>query len=87
MNLRIQGRRIFVIINVIDYDFERVNLSIIKLHLCAFNRCSLIQLKINRLRKEINRLLGKGMSNTYIKVNIETFSKLLKEISNSCRNS
>ena len=30
----------------------------------------------NRLRKEINRLLSKGMSNIYFKVTIETFSKL-----------
>ena len=30
----------------------------------------------NRLRKEINRLLSKGMSNIYLKVAIETFSKL-----------
>ena len=30
----------------------------------------------NRLRKEINRLLSKGMSNIYLKVTIETFSKL-----------
>ena len=30
---------------------------------------------INSL-KEINRLLKKGMSNIYFKVNIETFSKL-----------
>ena len=36
----------------------------------------LIQLKKNRLRKEINRLLGKVMSNIYLKVTIETFSKL-----------
>ena len=32
--------------------------------------------EINRLRKEINRLLSKGMSNIYLKVTIETFSKL-----------
>ena len=32
--------------------------------------------KINRLRKEINRLLSKGMSNIYLKVTTETFSKL-----------
>ena len=32
--------------------------------------------EINRLRKEINRLLGKGMSNIYLKVTIDTFSKL-----------
>ena len=32
--------------------------------------------KINRLRKEMNRLLSKGMSNIYFKVTIETFSKL-----------
>ena len=32
--------------------------------------------EINRLRKEINRLLSKGMSNVYLKVTIETFSKL-----------
>ena len=30
---------------------------------------------INRLRKELNRLLSKGMSNIYLKVTIETFSK------------
>ena len=37
----------------------------------------LIQLrKKNRLRKEINRLLSKGMPNIYLKVTIETFSKL-----------
>ena len=30
----------------------------------------------NRLRIEINRLLSKGMSNIYLKVTIETFSKL-----------
>ena len=30
--------------------------------------------EINRLRKEINRLLSKGMSNIYLKVTIETFS-------------
>ena len=28
------------------------------------------------LRKEINRLLSKGMSNIYLEVTIETFSKL-----------
>ena len=32
--------------------------------------------EIDRLRKEINRLLIKGMSNIYLKVTIETFSKL-----------
>ena len=32
--------------------------------------------EINRLRKEINRLLCKGMSNIYLKGTIETFSKL-----------
>ena len=32
--------------------------------------------EINGLRKEINRLLSKGMSNIYLKVTIETFSKL-----------
>ena len=32
--------------------------------------------EINRLRKEINRLLSKGMSNIYLEVTIETFSKL-----------
>ena len=32
--------------------------------------------EIDRLRKEINRLLSKGMSNIYLKVAIETFSKL-----------
>ena len=29
----------------------------------------------NKLRKEINRLLSKGISNIYLKVTIETFSK------------
>ena len=33
--------------------------------------------EINSLRKEINRLLTKKMSNIYVKVTIETFSKLL----------
>ena len=33
--------------------------------------------EINRLRKEISRLLSKEMSNIYLKVTIETFSKLL----------
>ena len=32
--------------------------------------------EINRLRKEINRLLSKGMPNIYLKITIETFSKL-----------
>ena len=31
---------------------------------------------INSLRKEINRLLSKGMSNIYSKVTVEMFSKL-----------
>ena len=31
---------------------------------------------MKRLRKEINTLLSKGMSNIYLKVTIETFSKL-----------
>ena len=35
----------------------------------------LIQKEKNRLRKEINRFLGKGMSNIYLKVAIETFWK------------
>ena len=30
----------------------------------------------NRLRKEINRLISKGMSNIYLKITIETLSKL-----------
>ena len=29
----------------------------------------------NRLRKEINRLISKGMSNIYLKITIETLSK------------
>ena len=33
-------------------------------------------IETNRLRKEINRLLSKGMLNIYLKVAIETFSKL-----------
>ena len=32
--------------------------------------------EIDIVRKEINRLLSKGMSNIYLKVTIETFSKL-----------
>ena len=36
----------------------------------VFNGCSSI-IEINRLRKEINRLLSKGMSNIYLKVTIE----------------
>ena len=32
--------------------------------------------EINRFRNEVNRLLSKGMSNIYLKVTIETFSKL-----------
>ena len=32
--------------------------------------------EISRLRKEINRLLSKGMSDIYLKVTVETFSKL-----------
>ena len=32
--------------------------------------------EVNRLRKKINRLLSKGMSNIYLKVTIKTFSKL-----------
>ena len=27
--------------------------------------------ELNRLRKEVNRLLGKGMSNIYLKVTVE----------------
>ena len=38
--------------------------------------------KINRLKKEINRLLSKGMSNIYLKVTIETFSKLFLGLKN-----
>ena len=32
--------------------------------------------EIDRLKKEINRLLSKGMSIIYLRVTIETFSKL-----------
>ena len=32
--------------------------------------------EINRLKKEMIRLLSKGMPNIYLKVTIETFSKL-----------
>ena len=32
--------------------------------------------EINRLRKEINRLLSEEMSNIYLKFTIDTFSKL-----------
>ena len=38
----------------------------------VFNRCFLNLIKeVNRLRKEINRLLSKEMSNIYLKVTIE----------------
>ena len=40
--------------------------------------------EINRLRKEINRLLSKGVSNTYLKVTIETFSKLRLSVFKKC---
>ena len=36
--------------------------------------------EINRLRKEINRLLSKEMSNICLKVTIKTFSKFPKKI-------
>ena len=32
--------------------------------------------EINRLRKELSRLLSKEMSNIYLKVTIDTFSEL-----------
>ena len=32
--------------------------------------------EINRLRKEVNMLLSKRMSSIYLKITIETFSKL-----------
>ena len=35
-----------------------------------------ITLCMKELRKEINRLLSKGISNIYLRVTIETFSKL-----------
>ena len=45
--------------------------------MCSFDECSFNSIKeIYRLRKETNRLLSKGMSNIYLKVTIETFSKL-----------
>ena len=45
--------------------------------MCSFDECSFNSIKETyRLRKEINRLLSKGMSNIYLKVTIETFSKL-----------
>ena len=37
----------------------------------VFNRWSLIQLKKNRLRKEINRLLSKGMPSIYLDITPE----------------
>ena len=38
----------------------------------VFNGCCLTSVKeINRLRKEINRSLSKGILNVYLKVNIE----------------
>ena len=43
----------------------------------VFNECSLVQLKKQiGYKKKKNRLLSKGMSNIYLKVTIETFSKL-----------
>ena len=45
--------------------------------MCSFDECSFNSIKETyRFRKEINRLLSKGMSNIYLKVTIETFSKL-----------
>ena len=67
-HLRIQLKLILI------YDFDQVILSNLKLHLRSFNGCSIKE--INRLRKEINRLLSKGMSNIYLKVTIDTLSKL-----------
>ena len=48
------------------FDFE----------LCSFNGCFQWMFfnsikEMNRLRKEMNRLLSKGMSNIYLKVTIE----------------
>ena len=43
----------------------------------SFNECFFNSIKeTNRLRKEINRLWSKGMSNIYLEVTIEAFSKL-----------
>ena len=50
--------------------FELVVLSILNLHLCSWMFFNSIK-EINRLRKDINRLLGKGMSNIHLKVTIE----------------
>ena len=52
---------------VLDCDFESVILFILSLHQIFFNRIK----EINGLRKEINRLLSKGMSNIYLNVSIE----------------
>ena len=48
------------------------NMSSINLLCNVFNSIK----EINMLRKELNRSLSKGMSNIYLKVTIETFSKL-----------
>ena len=56
--------------NTVEHTIR--NMSSINLLCNVFNSIK----EINMLRKELNRLLSKGMSNIYLKVTIETFSKL-----------
>ena len=55
--------------------FQAMTLRRFDFDLCSFNGCFQWMFfnsikEINRLRKEINRLLSKGMSNIYLKVAI-----------------
>ena len=63
--------------------------------MCFFNECSLIKeinrllsnafnsiKEINRLRKEVNKLLSKGMSNIYLKVNLRRSQTIFWVIKN-----
>ena len=70
--LRIQWKLIFAIV-ILCYRLRvwEVILSDLNLHMCSFDGCS------KRLRKEIDRLLSKGISKIYLKVTIETFSNFL----------
>ena len=52
---------------VLDCDFESVILFILSLHEIFFNRIK----EINGLRKEINRLLSKGIPNIHLEITIE----------------
>ena len=77
--LRIQWRLVFAI--AIRYYrlqlwvsyFIYFKITLVFFHWMFFNSIKVT----NRLRKEINRLLSKGMSNIYLKVTIEAFLKPL----------